>query len=367
VPIPSTDFGLIPSLPVAGLLFAALLVTGCDKKEDISTYTVPKHASLQTPEFLAASEKRKPLPERMLAAIIPNGPSMWFFKLQGPPDAVANREVEFREFLKSVRFPNPDKVEWTLPKDWRERPGNEMRYATLVLNGEPPLEVSVTTLPGGMGDLTEALLANINRWRGQLDLPFIQAEDLPSRSESIPHGEHVITLVNFVGKAKPKPAMAGGMMPPMHGAGGEDAKPARPQPPTNTAEPSEVTYDKPDEWSVAPPKPFSMATFEARDGEKAVTITISRAGGDRAANVNRWRGQLGLNPLPADEVGKSVSKIEIGARIGELVEITGNDRTLLGVMLPDGEQTVFIKLMGDASLAASERARFEAFAKSVRF
>ena len=40
---------------------------------------------------------------------------------------------------------------------------------------------------------------------------------------------------------------------------------------------------------------------------------------------------------------------------------------MLGLMLDDGSQTVFVKLTGDAELAAREKARFLEFAKSLQF
>ena len=66
---------------------------------------------------------------------------------------------------------------WTVPKGWTQTLGGEMRLATL----QPPAgscEVSVVALAGdGGGDL-----GNVNRWRGQLALPPISAEDLRAPS-----------------------------------------------------------------------------------------------------------------------------------------------------------------------------------------
>ena len=112
---------------------------------------------------------------------------------------------------------------------------------------------------------------------------------------------------------------------------------------------------------------FTIAAFEATEGKQKVTITLSRAGGSKVANVNRWRGQLGLKPMPDDEVLKSLEKISVGSRNGELVTLENDGQTMLGLMIPDGDQSVFVKLMGDAELAKKERARFDAFAKSLKF
>lgn len=343
------------------LLVGVSLLSGCEQQEKVASYTVPRHELLQTPEFLAETAKRKPQPVRMLAAIVPHGSELWFFKLQGPPDDVAARDGEFHEFLESLRFSNDSKIEWTLPATWQETPGNANRYATLVLSEQPPLEVTVTVLAAGADELTEQLLNNINRWRNQLSLPFIEADDLPTRTETVKAGELEITAINIVGKAEPRAAM-----PPMM----EQPKPREPVAPTGRpgagANDPGLKYDKPEEWTEAPPKQFQLARFLAKDGEHTAEIAITHAGGSRDANINRWRGQLGLNPLSAEELKQTGQPFEVGSKKGELIEIVVEDRALVGVMIPDGDQSWFIKLTGHAALAAKERSRFEAFAKSLK-
>ncbi len=348
------------------LLAGVMLLSGCGKPDQITSYSVPPHESLQTKEFLAESAKRKPQPARMMAAIVPQGESLWFFKLQGPPDAVQARGEEVREFLKSLKFSSDSKPEWTLPATWKETPGNANRHATLVLSEQPRLELSVTVLAKGPDSPTKQLLDNINRWRGQLDLPHIDADDLPTRTETLKVGELTVTLINIVGKASQRPAMPGGMMPPGMGRPSpREATPATERPATD-AKPGESPFNKPAEWTEVPPKQFQLARFTVGEGEQLAEIAVSRAGGDRAANINRWRGQVGLEPLSSEELGNTSQPFEVGSKKGELVEIIAADKTILGVMIPDEGQTWFIKLTGSAATAVKERSRFEAFAKSLK-
>ncbi len=348
----------------SGLLLAGVtLLCGCERQEQVASYTVPRHESLQTPEFLAETAKRKAQPARMLAAIVPHGSELWFFKLQGPPDDVAARDGEFHEFLKSVRFTNGTTIEWTLPATWKETPGNANRYATLVLSEQPPLEVTVTVLAAG-GDRTEQLLNNINRWRNQLDLPFIDADDLPTRTETIKAGELTITAINIVGKAAPKPAM-GGMMPPMmEQSDARDEAAAKRS--GAEAKDSGLKYDQPEGWVVAPTKQFQRARFTVSEGKQTAEISVSRAGGGRDANINRWRGQLGLTPRSGELLEHTGKPFQVDSKRGELIEIVAGDKALVVVAIPDGDQAWFIKLSGHAALAAKERSRFEAFAKSLK-
>lgn len=368
---PSTKLSLL-----GFCLCAVVLLAGCDKQEEISVYTVPSHESLQTPEFQKEAAARKSKPARMLAAIAQNGPYLWFYKLQGPPDVVADRDGEFREFLKSLRFSAEGKPEWTLPQGWREKPVDErargIRFATLVLKDEPPLELTVTMLPAGE-DLAQARLDNINRWRNQLDLPFLKVEDLPARTETLKAGEISVTYLNIVGKAKPSGGMgpmAGGMGPmgPFAAAPNDpQANAPKDTQPGKKSDPSAIGFDKPGEWTAVPPKQFITAAFEVTDGTKELSITVSRTGGSKVDNVNRWRDQLGVGKVSAEEISQSLQKFPVGDRTGQLVEIKSDSETLIVVMIEDGEKHVFVKLRGNPELAIRERKRFEAFAKSVKF
>ena len=99
-------FGLAPG----GLLVCCLLLSGCEKAEQITFDTVSKHESLQSSEFLVNYERSHPKPERMIGFIVPRTSALWFFKLQGNIEAVTARENDVREFLKSVQFLSDDKI-----------------------------------------------------------------------------------------------------------------------------------------------------------------------------------------------------------------------------------------------------------------
>ena len=186
-------------------------LAGCDRPEQIEHYTVLKPPPIDRP---AAPESNAPATpgearDRTLAAIVPVAAQGWFFKLTGPKDAVAAKEAEFNEFLKSVHFDEQGKPDWTLPAGWQQRDGSDIRYATLVIGaasaGDKPLEVSVTVLPKS-GDDEDYALVNINRWRGQLKLPPIDQEQLASESTTVELNGAKATVVNLLGTAS-----AGGM------------------------------------------------------------------------------------------------------------------------------------------------------------
>ncbi|MCC6683229.1 MAG: hypothetical protein IT445_20220 [Phycisphaeraceae bacterium] len=125
------------------LLLPLLLIAGCDRRE-IETYQTPKTAE--------------------------------------PTLAVATAPEADHELT------------WTLPKDWRLVPQTSaMRIATFeVGEGDAKLTITITSFPGDVG----GLLANINRWRGQVQLPAVESlEQQPMQSFDLAgRAVHVVSL-----------------------------------------------------------------------------------------------------------------------------------------------------------------------------
>ncbi len=87
-------------------------------------------------------------------------------------------------------------VTWTLPDGWRQAPpsgGSAMRIATFETGqGDAKLTITITSFPGDVG----GLLANINRWRGQVKLPAVDSlEQQPMQSFEVDgRRAHVVSL-----------------------------------------------------------------------------------------------------------------------------------------------------------------------------
>jgi hypothetical protein len=95
--------------------------------------------------------------------------------------------------------------------------------------------------------------------------------------------------------------------------------------------------------------------------------------GGLAANVNRWRRQVGAELLPDEETLKTLRPIKLDGNAAHALDLTGpnvagktTQRILAAIVMRDG-QTWFFKLSGPASLVGEQKAAWEAFLKSVRF
>jgi hypothetical protein len=116
------------------------------------------------------------------------------------------------------------------------------------------------------------------------------------------------------------------------------------------------------------------ATFEAGGGdasevEIAVTALSGRAGGVRP-NVNRWRRQIGLEPLSQKAIEQGLSRFEAGAREGYFVDMVGPEKRernrVVGAILPGAQRTWFVKARAPAEALDPHLDALRAFARSFR-
>lgn len=104
---------------------------------------------------------------------------------------------------------------WTVPAGWQSRPASAMRKATLILPGATAgeqAELAVTAFPGNVG----GNLANLNRWRQQLQLPPIAASELDAALTHLHVGDLHIDVAELLGPAsdgKPAQRVLGAIVP----------------------------------------------------------------------------------------------------------------------------------------------------------
>ena len=363
IPPGSQDLLRLPAL--SSILFALLLLAGCQRPDDIVRYTVARSREVHSPASTAANDDGVWVPGQLLGAIVPQGQQTWFFKLTGRLELVKPQLEPFLAFMKSVRLTDKG-PEWALPEGWEQLPGSDIRFATLKIPTEKkPLEMTVIPLPTGPGDAEDYLLDNVNRWRDQLRQEPISKAELPDRTVKIELGETPAWLVNFEGQVRE----GGTAMPPFAGRQPPRAEVASPGTKEGTLP---FTCDVPESWQPAQANAMQLVAYEVGAGKRKVTISLSSAGGNLAGNINRWREQVHLAPLEGAELGKTLQEITVDGQTGVFVEFVGPEadpkrEALLGVIVAAQGGQWFIKLKGDVELATQEKARFEEFVHSIRF
>jgi hypothetical protein len=104
---------------------------------------------------------------------------------------------------------------WKAPDGWKDKPGSAMRKGSYRVPGPGGAEgdLSVTAFPGDVG----GELANVNRWRSQVQLPPIAEADLASAVTRDEHDGLRFGVVDVTGSG-PNPQRILGAFVPYGGA-----------------------------------------------------------------------------------------------------------------------------------------------------
>ena len=123
----------------------------------------------------------------------------------------------------------------------------------------------------------------------------------------------------------------------------------------------------PASWGFASPSGPEKARFTITDtnGTASVTMTVLQGdGGGLLENVNRWRGQMGLEKLGEKTLADFVKPVKGLSKEARMIDITGiSQRTqiesrLVGVIVTSKELTWFYKLMGSPPVVEEAKEGF---------
>ena len=147
---------------------------------------------------------------RVLATILHRADAAWFFKITGDDELVVKQKPVFIEFLKSLKFATGSdlqpglpaghppiqaaipaiatetdgagKPQWEIPANWTAEPPTQMLLAKFSVSDKgAKADITISSFPGDVG----GLLANVNRWRGQVNLPAIDESQLANAVKNI--------------------------------------------------------------------------------------------------------------------------------------------------------------------------------------
>lgn len=305
---------------------------------------------------------------------------------------------------------NPPPLSWTTPAGWTEVSPGTMRVASFKIAGADGknADVSIVPLPGMAG----GDIPNVNRWRGQVGLQPASADELQGSVQNVEAGSQPAQLYDIGGAS----SRILGVIQHRDGTAWfykmtgdpnlvEQQKPAFiaflqtlnfSTPPAQTALPqghpdfgslpiapadatAAISHEGQPAWQVPPAwqevsgGQFLVAKFLiAGEGDHRAAVNVSRTtgdGGGLAANVNRWRGQLGLPPV--QNVATDPLSIKTGSAV--LVDLSGTSAQtsqparMIGVQVTQPGQTWFYKLMGDPAVVDSQRNAFLQFVQAVNY
>ena len=138
-----------------------------------------------------------------------------------------------------------------------------------------------------------------------------------------------------------------------------------------------LTWDVPEGWTdAADPPGFVLAAYDAGGRDSKVLATVSRlagAGGGGMANINRWRGQVGLPPVKSLEE-QAAEPLQINGEPAGLFDLAGEPDSgkpaerIVAVIFPrlHVNETWFFKLSGPADAVEEQKAAFVEMVRSTR-
>ncbi|PCJ53364.1 MAG: hypothetical protein COA70_08660 [Planctomycetota bacterium] len=340
---------------------------------------------------------------------------------------------------EEVQAPKPPQMQsapignallFDLPEGWTKDEGTRMRLINLHPAGNANADCFVSVLGGDGGGLA----ANLNRWRKQIGLEDASDAEIAALPKVKLLGGDASLLQlegSFVGmgnEAQDDWALTGVIVSTpqatifvkMTGPAallqaeherflsfvssvhfGEDTHGTHdpPQPPKQAEPESEAKVDAdsnaesvediadelfsangyrfqvPEGWADAGPRMMCALNFRVGKETECFLVVLGGDGGGLIPNLDRWQGQLGLDPLSTEEIdalptadflgGSAVMHEAVGEYTGMSGEASFEEKTLLGLALLTGESAYFLKMIGPKEEVAEHKGAFLTFAANL--
>ena len=132
-----------------------------------------------------------------------------------------------------------------------------------------------------------------------------------------------------------------------------------------------LKWNLPAGWTETHPGGMRYATLKPPDGSVDVSVVVlSGPAGGELANVNRWRGQIGLAAIA--EEGLARARTTLHAQAGDLVvyDFTSEGMKksrMVAALAINGDRTWFVKMLGGAAEVKTARPGFNHLLQSLHF
>ena len=130
-----------------------------------------------------------------------------------------------------------------------------------------------------------------------------------------------------------------------------------------------IGYTVPEGWEELPASGIRKANFKVSDDNGSAEITALTFPGDvggRLANINRWRGQVGLPEATPEDLPAYTEGYEISHHRGLYVRLEGDTQSILGALLPFHDNTWFFKMLGDTDTVLANEAAMKQLLDSIQ-
>lgn len=320
------------------------------------------------------------------------------------------KEKETPAMAVSMAATGPAQIKWQTPAGWTELPAGQMRVASFSVKNKDNQEAQTSIIP--LPHLAGKDLENVNRWRGQVGLEPINASILATQVQTVkiagldgklydlagtPPDQNQVTRILgaildregmtwFIKMTGPDALVASqksvfidflknlsftSAAPAMAATApvAAESSMAAPAMESSSAKP---TWKMPESWKELSPGPMQVAKFQtASENGASAEITVAVFPGDvggTLANVNRWRGQIGLPPVEEGDLAKVTAPLDLGGNKAILVDmISEQSKTrMIAAIVPKAGKTWFYKMLGQDAIAAGQKDTFLKFVQSAQ-
>jgi hypothetical protein len=306
---------------------------------------------------------------------------------------------------------NSNMFTWTVPEGWKQEPAGGMRLATFhLLSDEKAIDCSIVSL----GAMTGGLEANLRRWMGQIGVKATPDElsnliasspgtkiktgqegkifDFTTIQSRVPlTDKSMIVVMVTMDEATLFVKMTGTLDTVSKNKNDffklvgsvEFHEPASTDPHAGLdmsamgdiiSQPTSqdlLAWVSPDGWKEEPGTHMRMATFHPAADPRSIDcsiIALAGPAGGPEANLTRWMGQLGLQPSDDNLRQLIVSAQGIKTKDGleakvfdfTILQAQGapSDISMIAAVIPVGQTTVFVKMMGSIGSVKKNRDNF---------
>jgi hypothetical protein len=147
-----------------------------------------------------------------------------------------------------------------------------------------------------------------------------------------------------------------------------------PAAPVSPAAENPLTWTAPADWKARAGSAMRRGSYDVPlAGGATADLSISAFGGmagGLVGNINRWRGQVGLAPLPDDQVTATTESVAANGLKFTVVDLAGQAGgapvRMLGAIAEFGNETWFFKLTGPDAGVAGVKPAFLEFLRTVK-
>ncbi len=146
----------------------------------------------------------------------------------------------------------------------------------------------------------------------------------------------------------------------------ETPQPAPETTPSSSPSPQitgKLRWKAPDTWEKQTPGQFQLELYKITDQASLAISSLPGDAGGIPANVNRWRGQIGLPST--EDVGGDVIEVESQGVSARWFELKGAEQSILSSIISLPKETWFFKLTCSTTELEAMREQFQNFLATV--